>query len=91
MKENQLLRITQAAASYFKQAETTPQPHHFDGWLESMNGPMRNYFRKQGFEASKGVLDFRWFVAKLNNEGLDAHMRQHLSGSDYEAWRRQGK
>ncbi|MFD3003958.1 hypothetical protein ACFS7Z_26615 [Pontibacter toksunensis] len=54
MKKNQLLRITQAAASHFKQAEAAPQPHHFDDWLESLNGPMQNYFRRQGFKASKG-------------------------------------
>ncbi|WP_162055816.1 hypothetical protein [Pontibacter pamirensis] len=89
MKENQLLRINQAAASYFKQAEAAPQPHHFDDWLESMNGPMQNYFRRQGFEASKDVLDFRRFVAEQNGQGLKEYMRRHLSGRDYEAWLQQ--
>ncbi|MFD3003710.1 hypothetical protein ACFS7Z_25365 [Pontibacter toksunensis] len=46
---------------------------------------MRNYFTKEGFEASKGVVDFRRFVAEENVQGLKEYMRQHLSGSDYEA------
>ncbi|WP_162056041.1 hypothetical protein [Pontibacter pamirensis] len=90
MKENQFLRIAQVAADYYRQAGPAPEPRHFEEWLHTLNEPMRNYFRKEGFEASKGVVDFRRFVAEQNGQGLKEYMRQHLSGSEYEAWQQQG-
>ncbi|MFD3002870.1 hypothetical protein ACFS7Z_21060 [Pontibacter toksunensis] len=89
MKENQYLRIAQVAADYYRQAGPEPELSHFEEWLNKLNEPMRNYFTKEGFEASKGVVNFRRFVAEENVQGLKEYMRQHLSRSDYEAWLQQ--
>ncbi|RDV15021.1 hypothetical protein DXT99_12130 [Pontibacter diazotrophicus] len=89
MKKNQSLRIAQVAADYYRQAGPDPELSHFEEWLNTLNEPMRNYFRKEGFEGAKGVVDFRRFVAEQNGQGLKEYMRRHLSGSDYEAWLQQ--
>ncbi|WP_162055812.1 hypothetical protein [Pontibacter pamirensis] len=89
MEEQQFRRIGQAAADYYRQARAEPEPSHFEDWLSTLNESMRDYFRKEGFEASKGVVDFRRFAAEQNRQGLKEYMRQHLSGRDYEAWLQQ--
>lgn len=89
MEEKQFRRLGQVAADYYRQAGADPEPCHFEDWLSTLNEPMQNYFRNEGFEASKGVVDFRRFVAEQNGQGMKEYMRQHLSGSDYEAWLQQ--
>ena len=89
MEEQQFRRIGQVAADYYRQAGAEPEPSHFEDCLNTLNEPMRVYFRKEVLEASKAVVDFRRFAAEQSGQGLKEYMRQHPSGSDYEAWRQQ--
>lgn len=91
MEKDQLLRIGQVAAGYYSQIETKPEPHHFDDWINSLQEPLRSVYRKNGFEAGRGTLNFRRFVAELNDEGMAEYMLRHLAEEDYRAWQRQAR
>ena len=84
--DKKLTRVVQAASAFYIQAEAEPAPQHFEDWLNSLEEPMKGSFRERGFEACKGVLSFRRFVAERNNLDMDAYMRQHLSAEDYTFW-----
>ncbi|WP_347160327.1 hypothetical protein [Pontibacter chitinilyticus] len=91
MDEEQFKRVGLMAGDYYKQREAEPQPSHFQDWIGSLEEPMKSSFRKMGFEECKNVLNFRRFVAELNDRGMEEYMKANLSEEDYRWWQRQGK
>ena len=87
--DKKLTCIIQAASAFYTQAEAEPAPQHFEDWLNSLEEPLRGSFREKGFEACKGVLSFRRFVAGRNHLDMEAYMCQHLSPEDYAFWQQQ--
>lgn len=91
MGTNQLTRIGHVVSNYYQQPEEGPQPQHFHLWISSLAEPTRTVFSEKSFDRCKDVLDFRRFVAELNDGGLEEHMQRHLTGTDYRLWQQQGE
>lgn len=89
MEDAQLLRIGHVAVSFYRQVE--PEQRHFEIWTQTLKEPMRSFLLKKGFEACKGMLNFRRFVAELNDTRLKEHMKTNLSPEDYWYWQKQTK
>jgi len=69
---------------YHKQAkEFNPTQSDWQEWIEGLDEPMKSYFRKKGFEKSRGVLSFTRYVNEKNDIGLDEFVRQHMNADDY--------
>lgn len=84
MDFDQFERICMALSRYFLQVE--PEPSHFHDWIDSLQEPAKAIYRKKGFAACRDTINFRRFVAELQDAGLEEHMQRHLSGEDYRKW-----
>ena len=87
MNIEQLNRITNITMEYYRLPECTPTPENFRLWIESLPEPMKAYHNKQGFEESKGVLNYRRFILELEDIGMTDFMQTHLSPNDFAEWK----
>jgi hypothetical protein len=87
MDIKQLTHIGLVAKEYYKQVDQiTMTVQDFENWLSSLTEPMQSDFRKKGFKDCQGILNFQRFCLEMQDYGMDAFMKEHLSPDDFNLW-----
>lgn len=82
--ESKLLRIGEAVKRYYSPLDQDPATlEEFNRWIDSLGGPMRSHFSKDGIDKARGVLNFRRFVLEYRDIGLRDYLKRELTPEDF--------